>query len=380
MGCTVHVLIEPGSYTGANIGDVSMLAVALQRLRRTWPGAEVKVHGSDRDSLAAIDAEAELLDPYGSVAWSYVHSPLLARIALMARRRRPGAVRDYLDAVRAADLVLVSGGGFMNDVFRRHALIVLDTLEMAIESGAVTALVGQGLGPITDRPLRRRIAEVLPRVDLITLREGVAGPQLLASIGVPSDRVCVTGDDAVALAYAARHETIGSTLGVNLRVASYSGFTEDDVELVGRTLREHGAPLTPILISTEDCAPVGRIVRQSIGMPRTVSDAIDVLPGCRVVVTSSYHAAVFALSMGIPAVALARSAYYIAKFRGLASQFRFACRVVRSSGQELRDAIDDAWSGAVEARPNLLDAARRQIALGEAAFAVLPQKVAESHE
>ena len=61
----------------------------------------------------------------------------------MARGRRPGAVRDYLDAVRAADLVLVSGGGFLNDVFRRYALIVLDTLEMAIESGAVTALLGQ---------------------------------------------------------------------------------------------------------------------------------------------------------------------------------------------------------------------------------------------
>jgi colanic acid/amylovoran biosynthesis protein len=375
MAHTVHVLIEPGNYTGGNIGDVSMLAVALQRLRRAWPGAEVKVQGLDRDSLAAIDAEAQLLDPYGSVAWSYFHVPLLARIALMARRRRPGAVRDYLDAVRAADLVLVSGGGFMNDVFRRHALTVLDTLEMAIESGAVTALVGQGLGPITDRHLRRRIAEVLPRVGLITLREGVAGPQLLASIGVPSDRVRVTGDDAIALAYAARHETIGNTLGVNLRVAPYMGFTENDVGLVGRTLREHGAPLTPIPIAADDCASIGRIVGQMVFMPRTVSEVIDVLPGCRVVVTGSYHAAVFALAMGIPAVALARSAYYIAKFRGLASQFGSACRVVLSSGQELGDAIDDAWSGAVEVRGDLLDAARRQITLGEAAFAVLSQKV-----
>jgi polysaccharide pyruvyl transferase WcaK-like protein len=376
----VNVLIEPGSYTGSNIGDVAMLAVALQRLRRGWPGVEVKVQGVNRDSLAAIDAEAQLLDPYGSVAWSYFHSPFLARIALTARRRRPGAVRDYLDAVRAADLVLVSGGGFMNDVFRRHALIVLDTLEMAIESGAVTALVGQGLGPITDRHLRRRIAEVLPRVDLITLREGVAGLPLLASIGVPSDRVRVTGDDSIALAYAARHETIGNTLGVNLRVAPYTEFTEDDVELVGRALREHGAPLTAIPIAADDCAPVGRIVRQSICMPRTVSDVIGVLPGCRVVVTGSYHAAVFALSMGIPAVTLARSAYYIAKFRGLASQFGSACRVVLNSGQELGDAIDDAWSGAVEVRRDLLDAARRQIALGEAGFAVLYQKIAESRE
>jgi colanic acid/amylovoran biosynthesis protein len=380
MARSVNVVIEPGSHTGANIGDVAMLAVALERLRRGWPGAAVQVQGVNGASLAAIDAEAQLLDPYGSVAWSYFHSPLLARLALMARGRRPGAVRDYLAAVRAADLVLVSGGGFLNDVFRRHALIVLDTLELAIESGAVTALVGQGLGPIADRHLRRRIAEVLPRVGLITLREGVAGLPLLASIGVPSDRVRVTGDDAIALAYAARTETIGTTLGVNLRVAPYSGLGEDDVERVGRALREHGAPLTPIPISAEDCAPIGRIVGQSIGAPRTVADVLGVLPGCRAVVTGSYHAAVFALSMGIPAVALARSAYYIAKFRGLASQFGSACRVVLTSGPELREAIDDAWSSAAEARPELLDAARRQIALGEAAFAVLAQKIAESRE
>lgn len=376
----MRVLIEPGNYSTANIGDWAMLAVALQRVRRAWPGAAVQVQGFDRDLLEATDAEAQLLDPYGSIAWSYFPSPLLARIALVAKRRPPGAVRDYLDAVRAADLVLVSGAGFLNDAFRRHALIVLDTLELAIESGAAAALVGQGLGPVTDRRLRRRIAEVLPRAGLIALREGLAGPPLLASAGVPSGRVRVTGDDAIALAHPARQESPGTTLGVNLRVAPYSGFTEDDVELVGRVLRERGAPLTPILISAEDCAPVGRILRETIPMPRTVADVLDAVSGCRAVVTGSYHAAVFALAMGIPAVTLARSDYYAAKFRGLASQFGSACRVVSTCGPELRDAIDEAWSGAVEARPALLDAARRQIALGEAAFALLAQKFGESHE
>ena len=41
---------------------------------------------------------------------------------------------------------------------------------------------------------------------------------------------------------------------------------------------------------------------------------------CRVVVTGSYHVAVFALSQGIPAICLANSEYYEIKFRGLADQ------------------------------------------------------------
>ena len=43
---------------------------------------------------------------------------------------------------------------------------------------------------------------------------------------------------------------------------------------------------------------------------------------CRMVVTGSYHAAVFALSQGIPALTISKSAYYDSKFNGLGDMFR----------------------------------------------------------
>ena len=42
----------------------------------------------------------------------------------------------------------------------------------------------------------------------------------------------------------------------------------------------------------------------------TIDDVLTAIADCRVVVTGSYHAAVFALSMGVPAVGLAASRYY----------------------------------------------------------------------
>ena len=43
---------------------------------------------------------------------------------------------------------------------------------------------------------------------------------------------------------------------------------------------------------------------------------------CRVVVTGSYHGAVFALAQGIPVVALVKSPYYVNKMAGLARPVR----------------------------------------------------------
>ena len=43
--------------------------------------------------------------------------------------------------------------------------------------------------------------------------------------------------------------------------------------------------------------------------------------GCRAIVTGSYHAAVFSLALGVPAVCLTKSPYYHAKFGGLPALF-----------------------------------------------------------
>jgi colanic acid/amylovoran biosynthesis protein len=98
---------------------------------------------------------------------------------------------------------------------------------------------------------------------------------------------------------------------------------------------------------------------------------------CRLVVTGSYHAAVFAVAQGIPAVAVAASQYYRDKMSGLVDQFGEGCQVVTldeaaSLMSRLSAAIHWAWSHSGRVRPALIARATEQVARGRQAYARLP--------
>jgi colanic acid/amylovoran biosynthesis protein len=277
--------------------------------------------------------------------------------------------------------VVVSGRGGTADAFRDDGLRLLEMLRLAGDLGATTAMVGQGLGPAEDRELLARAADVLPRVDLIAVRDRVTSLALLERAGVDPDRVVVTGDDALAAAYALRPEAArAGGLGVGLRVADYSELGDDVVERVRRALGEaaerHGTELHAVPISLypheADADAIAALGGESGTEVETPRAAIERAGACRVVVTGSYHAAVFALAQGVPVVGLASSAYYSAKLNGIAELFPGGCTVVPLSGdgleQRIAAAIDASWAGAESVRPDLLAAAQRQIAAAEGAY------------
>jgi colanic acid/amylovoran biosynthesis protein len=369
----MRIFIEPGGYRWGNLGDTMMLDAALRKLRSFWRDASITVHCLDPERLRLLDPAATALDPSGAQRWSRIPS-LLRAGARLSPSRRLRLVAAYRDAVQSADLVLASGAGGLADPFREQALLVLQTMQLAIDAGAVTALMGQGIGPISEPALRTRAAEVLPRVDFIALRERLTGPSLLHSLGVATDRIAVTGDDTIPLAYDARPKILGTALGINIRVAPYSGLDDGALPGIGRVMREaaasYGTTLVPVPISRysheDDVETVRRMLGSSDGVDvSTPEELLSVVARCRVVVTGSYHAGVLALSMGIPVVAVADSSYYAGKFHGLGSQF-VACRVVLTSDRDfharLSGAIDDAWESADMPRASLLDLAERQIA------------------
>src|SRR5690606_31045158 len=74
-------------------------------------------------------------------------------------------------ALRGASLIVAIGGGYMNDIDPWQFHRTLDLLNYGVRHGIPTAMVGQGLGPLTEPSLVARAAEVLPHVDLIALRE-----------------------------------------------------------------------------------------------------------------------------------------------------------------------------------------------------------------
>lgn len=423
LGSAMRVLVECGDYRCGNMGDVAMLQVTVARLGELWPGAAIRVMTWDPERLARYCPGVEPVPGRGRDTWladrtllGRLHGVLpkaasraLVRSRHAVRRRWPGAIdlalrvrgalpvdvaqdmEAFRSAVDTADLVIVAGAGGITDHAHRWAMPVLEVLEMAVRRGTPAAMMSHGLGPLaTDDQLRQRAREVLPRLDLIALREQLLGKPLLADAGVDPQRVRITGDDAIEPAYRARHSALGESVGVNVRLSSSSALDASICDALRPVLhvfaKERGAAPVPLPIDASDVDSIRTLLS---GFPGEVNDhgAIDTpaalierVSRCRIVVTCAYHAAVFAASQGIPVVCLAKSSYFLGKFRGLADQFGEGCSVVALDEDgaiaRLRREIDRAWDCAAAMRPSLLDAATRQIAAGRRAYQDVAQLAA----
>lgn len=407
----IRVLLENGEYWLNNKGDLAILDETVRRFDERWPDARIGVLTSAPALLRAYEPRVDAICYQRGGRWprrrrraghigllgpEIVGAPMNARDAAFALpgrivrrvRRVVGAAEDdgpVPAAVTTASVVVAIGGGYMTDIDRFQTERTLRLLEQAADLGIPTAMTGQGFGPLTEPDLLERAAQVLPRVDLIGLREDLRGPELLHSLGVPADRVVVTGDDAVELGYSTRRAELGTDLGVCLRVADYSPVGAAISDAVGRAVREeasaHAARLVPLIVSEHDSEdrrstmpllagysetipPLGRFAA-----PRALSRQVG---RCRMIVTGAYHVAVFALSQGISVVGLSSSRYYDDKFAGLNSMFGTGIETVRldedGMPDRLRAVIGRTWTDAPDVRSGLLTRAEHQIHASRTVF------------
>jgi polysaccharide pyruvyl transferase WcaK-like protein len=372
----MRILVDQSGYDLLNVGDVAMLQACVGHLRSLWPQANIAVICHDAERLARYCPETTRV-PAGldgpkslprllerlRLGLGQVHKMIRPYTSLDRRRsRHEQAPQSLMGAVRWADVVVASGGGYLNDTFWWHGFGVLSVLDMAQRLGKPTAMFGQGLGPLTHPALARQARRVLPRLYVFGLREGVVGLPLAHSLGVPAARVVVTGDDALHLFDSvATPTTAGNVLGVNARVTDYARVDGSAAARVGATLArvvvqrkaaviglpvsryEPDSDLSSIRSLWPGPLPAGSVL-QDLETPTALAAAAA---RCRAVVTGSYHAAVFALAAGVPTVCLSNSDYYNAKFSGIAALFPGATEVVPLSSKDLEqrllEAIDRAW-------------------------------------
>lgn len=401
----MRILVENSGYDLDNLGDICMLQVSFRRLRAGFPDAEIAIVTRDSQRLRLYCEGSRPVPAERNRAWRHARGLYqrlrrdLPSVEPLIRARTPG-LYDRLQRLRArhsvggsafgrAGLMVASGGGFIADVFRGQTWSVLERLGAAAKGGAGLALFGQGIGPLRDRVLLEKAREVLPSAAVVGVRERLISLPLLESLGVPRERIVVTGDDAVEPAYLSRGEGIGEYVGVNLRVAGYArvgremiGRVREPLQHVARRLKSRMIAL-PISLSGDvesasDAAAAAGLIAgpfaagETYEEPREPRAIIERIGRCRVVVTGSYHAAVFALAQGIPAVCLSNSEYYEAKFRGLADLFGVGVEVLSLSDGRLREQLVEttlaAWEQADAWRPGLLLSAEWQVRAGRTAY------------
>jgi polysaccharide pyruvyl transferase WcaK-like protein len=403
-----RILIDQSGYDLLNVGDIAMLQSCVIRLRRLWPDAEIMVicHAPERlasycpGTTAIGRTFADL--PFFRVlprrprlaaeqAWKMAAPYFSCRFR--SGRIRPDRPRTAIQAVRKADVVVASGGGYVTDTWWWHAAGVLSLLRLAQRLGKPTAMFGQGVGPIRERGrggwggLRVQARAVLPRLAVLGLREDQVGKDLAISLGIPARAVSVTGDDALELIPEGSAPG-GHALGVSMRVSHYAGVDLAAAEAVGdlvvQAAEAFRAPVVALPVSRYPVDGDLDALRALLHPERSRADIvlhdlatpealIAAAGGCRVIVTGSYHAAVFGLARGVPAVCLTRSSYYDAKFAGLRALFPGACFVVSLDQPDLagrlRQALDQAWHLPAQARDDARNAAARQRHAGRQAYA-----------
>jgi colanic acid/amylovoran biosynthesis protein len=316
--------------------------------------------------------------------WPHLREWLLRGRSLLRAEER-ASLHAFLDTIAGAKLVVASGAGGIADPFRDYSNLVLLALQCAQSRGIPTAILGHGFGPLTSPDLLAKAAAILPNVDLIALREDRTSLPLLISLGISPDRVITTGDDAVELAYDARPEAMGEAIGINLRLAKSAEATVHDINAVRIGLRLFGerrpVPQVAVPIARQhdlDANVIRQLTDDEEHDGRDLDTPLKVIHqvgACRIVVTGAYHAAVFALAQGIPAVCLARSPYFVNKFLGLAAQFGVGCHLVSLDEENLPERLamtmQQAWDEAPYVREWLWRAAAEQIARGQEVHASL---------
>lgn len=405
-----------------------MLQTAIARLRSFWSNADIYIFTKSPEHLATQISGTKPLLLNGRQLWFYPlldyaskipnqtvantclqldeklrdHAPGVFKLIFDRKLKRYSSDHSenfklFIETIQDADLVVASGGGYINDIFKSQATDVLDTIGFASKLGKPTALLGQGLGPLNDPQLIEKQERILPHVSLIGVREKRYSAPLLKGLGVAHDRVYVTGDDAIEAAYNARPAELGNSIGLNLRLASYSCINKSVIPVLQSTLYKAanllGANLIPTPISlhsnskeTPDSVVINEILTDD---SRVLEEAIDTplkaiqqVGRCRLVITGSYHAGVFALSQGIPAIGLAMSEYYREKFSGLADQFGVGCEVICLDDDQFEDkllnCIQTLWTEAESLRVPLLKSAELQIQSGWNAYRKLYELVSSN--
>lgn len=417
----MKIVVENSGYGLDNLGDVAMLQVAVERLKALWPNAKVFVITSDQEKLSFYIPDAIPIDLEQKRAWLSKYNIIggihhffpkkikhwLSSQEQLLRVLWPGfslrilawrfgqdsskylSAANFVNKIKEADLIVATGGGYVNDTFLEHSSQLFDVLLLAQNFGVATAMVGQGLGPLSNKLLLKQFKRVLLNLELISMREGKYSPEVLntslAKNNVAIPKRLTTGDDAIEKAFKLRSEKLGIELGLNIRNANYANLHDDVLDKLGTIIRNYldthnlNYQLVPISMikGISDVEALEKLLQleleSTVQASLEVNDIIHRIGKCRVVITGSYHAALFALSQGVQVIGLTASKYYDNKFLGLLHQFQYGVQIVymNENIEVLPQYIETAWQRAEFERGGLLESAKSQINEGIHAYTSL---------
>lgn len=288
-------IIIGGYYGFKNAGDEAVLSGIITRLGTELPEAELVALSSDPP-----------------------HTMKTHGISAVSRT----SVFDLWQTVRQADLLLLGGGGLLQDITSRRSLwYYLGLLTLARRCGKPAVTYGLGVGPLGHGDSRALVRSVLRRASGIAVRDEGSRDEL-TRCGIPSHRIHVTGDASMAMTpptpaemdeAAARLSALapGPYLGIALRPWGGERWMPGLAAAVQDVASRMGATVVAFSMMPDDDLPVAQRFAHMVG-GGAVAFPVEDRPGklaaligcCRGVVAMRLHALVFACLAGRSAVGL----------------------------------------------------------------------------
>lgn len=347
------VMGDVGGAGGFHVGDEAMLSANIDLLRAALPAVRITAPSAAPGfTRAKYDVDAVPVE-------------------------RLATYEGAAGVLRGADGLLISGGGNLHASWRHHVRSRVALMRVALERDLPVVVTGQGIGPELHDMDSAALAQVLPRVALLGVRDA-RSHRLARALGVPAERLRYQPDDAYGLVSPPAGDP-GRRIVVSLHPfcdpvhqAARFGLLVDQLAVLSR---DTGLPLRFVPQVGFDSPAGGRGGDGGFGraLARALADraAMEVLPiadvatspseivDARLVVSSRYHPVVFAGAAAVPAIALAVDPYTEAKLHG-------ALQHVGRPGDAMW--IDEALSGRLAAHgASLIEESNRPARLAAAA-------------
>jgi len=342
-----------------HIGDEAMFE-ALKDEMTVRGGAVLALSSAPGDTAARYDIQS--IDRIGFTGLDREASE--ARLAAVLSAAEGGALPDgdpaaaVIDAVEAADGVLVAGGGNLASTWPLHVYERAALAGIAARLERPFAITGQTFGPSLDGRDRELVGGMLRSAALVSVRE-TASQRRAVALGVKArlgvdDASFLGGGSTADRRFPGVLVSLSLSLGGAPRgdtVRKVARLVDAAADAVGQPVVFHahfgpeqgGTPRGDEVLHNE--------VRSEMRTPSTVvptgrpADAAALARGARLLITGRYHPAVFAAPAGVPVIGLTTDDYTGVKQRGaLAYWGQDAVVPIAAADSEGIARMQDVWA------------------------------------
>lgn len=253
-----------GWYGIGNGGDEAILRSMLTAFDKKVPSSEISILSFNPQETRRLTADMKL-------------KPTVYKIGEKFQVFQTD-FRKIRRAIKKADLVMIGGGGMIQDVYNWYTIPFFSFIALLSKIlGKPTMFYAVGVGPI-NRKFSKKLAQIIGnQIDLITVRDNESKKELV-SLGVSKDKIHVTADPVFALEPATSKRAIEIlceeginkenklTIGISVReVSQWSKLNKKNLaEVIDHLAKRTGAKIVFI--------PIGHYTNKWLGPPTEPTD------------------------------------------------------------------------------------------------------------